>query len=111
MESMKRMLIDQDDMEQKIKDLKKQQMKQFPEFEKILAEPYYKKKGLVRSHNEIIKFPVGRTFKCVDLFCFFADKEVFCIHFKRLVNSPGGLIKSNKSIDFGEKMDLFPLVG
>ena len=57
-ENMKRMLIDQDDLEQRIKDLKRSQIRQFPEFNKILEEPYYKKKGLVRSHNEIIKFPV-----------------------------------------------------
>lgn len=58
-ENMKRMLIDQDDLENRIKDLKRSQIRQFPEFDKILEEPYYKKKGLVRSHNEIIKFPVG----------------------------------------------------
>jgi len=58
-ERMKRMLIDHEDLEQKIMEMKRQQIKKSPEFERILAEPYFKKKGLVRSHNEIIKFPVN----------------------------------------------------
>lgn len=58
-EKNKRMLIDSEDLEQTIVELKRKQIIKMPEFEKSLAEPFVKKKGVVRSHNVIISFPVN----------------------------------------------------
>ena len=58
---MKRMLIDQEDIESKLNHLKNEQIKSVPlEYQKFINEPFVKKKGLVKSHSEIIKFPVYR---------------------------------------------------
>jgi len=58
-QKMKSLLIDSEEIENKIKELKLDQLKKVPlTFERIIKEPYYKKKVSVKAHSEIIKYPV-----------------------------------------------------
>lgn len=58
-EQTSRMLLEQEDIEIKIMNLKEEQSKKVPlDFVRILKEPYTRKKISVKCHNEIIKFPV-----------------------------------------------------